>query len=190
MPAIREQPRYPARMTKDDIQLLYEYDRWANARVIEAAAALSPEQFTRDLGGSFRSVRDTLVHILAGEWIWLAYWNAPSLNPATISDLRAQREAIFNPTLFPSLTAVQSKWAEIEKDQIQFVNRQTNEDLKKMLPGRGTELSLAHMMQHMANHSTYHRGQLSLMMRQLHAEPVATDFVLFLAERGVAAATS
>jgi DinB family protein len=57
-------------MTEDDLQLLYEYDRWANNRVLQAASALSAEQFTRDLGGSFRSVRDTLVHIIGGEWIW------------------------------------------------------------------------------------------------------------------------
>ena len=53
-------------MTKDDIQLLYEYDRWANNRVLQAASALGAEEFTRDLGGSFTSVRDTLVHIIGG----------------------------------------------------------------------------------------------------------------------------
>ena len=56
-------------MTKDDIQMLYEYDRWANKRVLQAASALSTEQFTRDLGGSICSIRDTLVHIIGGEWI-------------------------------------------------------------------------------------------------------------------------
>ncbi|HEX3470622.1 MAG TPA: DinB family protein, partial [Silvibacterium sp.] len=64
-------------MTKDDIQLLYEYDRWANNRVLQAASALSAEEFTRELGGSFPSVRDTLVHIIGGGWIWLAYWKEP-----------------------------------------------------------------------------------------------------------------
>ena len=58
-------------MNKDDIQLLYEYNRWANHRVFRAASALSVEQFTRDLGGAFHSLRDTLVHIVAGEWAWL-----------------------------------------------------------------------------------------------------------------------
>lgn len=52
-------------MTKDDIHILYEYDRWANNRVLQAAAGLSAEEFTRDLGGSFPSVRDTLVHMSA-----------------------------------------------------------------------------------------------------------------------------
>jgi len=51
-----------------------------------------------------------------------------------------------------------------------------------MLPVRETQISLAHLMQHLANHSTYHRGQTSLMMRQLAAAPVATDFALFLLE--------
>ena len=56
-------------MNKDDIQLLYEYDRWANNRVLRAVCALCEEQFTRDLGGSFRSVRDTLLHIVGGDWV-------------------------------------------------------------------------------------------------------------------------
>jgi uncharacterized damage-inducible protein DinB len=78
-------------MTKDDIQLLYEYDRWANNRILQKASELSDEQFTRDLGGSFRSVRDTLVHIIGGEWGWLAYWKEPSHSSAFLTDLRTRR---------------------------------------------------------------------------------------------------
>jgi uncharacterized damage-inducible protein DinB len=74
-------------MTKDDIQLLFEYDRWANHRVLRAVSALSTEQFTRDLGGSFRSVRNTLVHILGGEWGWLTYWKEASPGSAFLTDL-------------------------------------------------------------------------------------------------------
>jgi uncharacterized damage-inducible protein DinB len=169
-------------MTRDDITLLYAYDRWANNRVLEAASALAPEQFTRDLGGSFSSVRDTLVHILAGEWVWLTLWKHPSPTAEFLPELRKRREALFNPAAFPDLAAVKSKWAEIEHDQAGFVSALTDTDLEKMLPSRGGELSLAHLMQHLANHSTYHRGQVSLMMRQLHAEPAATDFHVFLTE--------
>jgi uncharacterized damage-inducible protein DinB len=170
-------------MTKDDFQLLYEYDRWANNRVLEAASALTLEKFTHDLGGSFSSVRDTILHIVAGEWIWLSYWNAPDLSPALQAELRTRRDAIFNPRLFPDFASVQSKWAEVEKDQIAFLSRLTDDLLQKMLPTRAGHASLAHLMQHMANHSTYHRGQVSLMMRQLHARPVATDFTLFIADQ-------
>jgi uncharacterized damage-inducible protein DinB len=70
------------------------------------------------------------------------------------------------------------------------VNRSTNELLDKFVPFRTTQVTLAHLMQHLANHSTYHRGQVALMMRQLDAEPVATDFHVFLMERSREATTA
>jgi uncharacterized damage-inducible protein DinB len=177
-------------MTIDDIQLLYEYDRWANRRVLQAASPLSREKFTRDLGGSFRSVRDTLVHIIGGEWIWLTYWKEPSPSFAFLVDVRERREALFDPSAFPDFPTVHRNWVEVEKEQIEFVNTVTNELLGKMLPFRGTQVRLAHLMQHLANHSTYHRGQVALMLRQLEAEPVATDFHVFLVEGPREAAAS
>ncbi len=170
-------------MTKDDIRLLYEYDRWANNRVLQAASALSAEQFTRDLGGSFRSVRDTLVHIIGGEWGWLAFWKEPSPGSAFLTDLWDRHDVLFNPDGFPNIASVKSKWAEVEREQVEFINGVTDESLKKVLPISTTEVSLANLMQHLANHSTYHRGQVASMMRQLRAEPMATDFHVFLVER-------
>ena len=169
-------------MTKDDIQLLYEYDRWANNRVLLAASALGVQEFTRDLGGSFGSVRDTLVHIIGGEWIWLAYWKEPPDSPASLADLKTRRDVLFNPGAFPNLASVHSKWVEVEREQTDFANRVTDELLETMLPFRTTQVRLAHLMQHLANHSTYHRGQVALMMRPLGAQPVATDFHVFLVE--------
>jgi uncharacterized damage-inducible protein DinB len=169
-------------MTKDDIQLLYEYDRWANHRVLQAASTLNSEEFTRDLGGSFRSVRDTLVHIIRSEQGWLTCWNEPSPSPTFVIDFWTQHNALFNPNAFPDLAAVQLKWTEVEREQVDFVNRVTNESLQRMLPVRATQISLAHLMQHLANHSTYHRGQVTLMTRQLHKEPLETDFAMFLME--------
>jgi len=167
-------------MNKNDIQLLFEYDRWANSNVLQAASTLSAEQFTRDLGGSFRSVRDTLVHIVSGEWGWLTIWKEASLTSAFVTDLWTRIGVTFDPNAYSDIAAVLMKWAEVEREQLEFVNCVTDESLARMLPVRATHLSLAHLMQHMANHSTYHRGQISLMMRQLGAEPVATDFARFL----------
>jgi uncharacterized damage-inducible protein DinB len=169
-------------MTKDDMQLLYEYDRWANYRVLLATSDLSAEQFTRDLGGSLRSVRDTLVHIIAAEWFWLAYWNEPSPSSTFLTDLRKRRDSLFDPGAFLNVAAVQLKWTEVEKEQAEFVNRLTDQSLAKMFPFRATEIGLVHLMQHLANHSTYHRGQVALIMRQLDAKPLATDFHLFMLE--------
>ena len=169
-------------MTKDEIQLLYEYDRWANNRVLEAVFTLSAGEFTRDLGGSFRSVRDTLMHIVEAERGWLTCWKEPSPSSTFVIDFWAKHNARFNPEASPDLAAVRLRWAEVEREQIEFVNRVTDESLQRTLPIRDTQISLAHLMQHLANHSSYHRGQVSLMMRQLDAEPLSTDFAMFLIE--------
>ena len=167
-------------MTTDDIHILYEYDRWANHRALQQVSSLTPEQFIRDLRGSFPSVRHTLLHILGGEWIWLQYWKLPRPNIAVLSDLRTQRDAIFNPEAFPNPHALRPKWMEVEAEMSDFVLALTPEALDRVLPVRGTQLKLAHILQHVANHSTSHRGQLALMLRQLGAEPLPTDFHVFL----------
>ncbi len=179
-PGRSAQTRRPITVTKHDIQQLFEFDRWATNRTFDAVATLTTEQFTRDLGGAFRSVRDTLVHIVTSEWAWIAYWNRPSHTPDFLEKMWSSENADFDPNRFPDFVSVQQKWAEIEREQIDFVNRVTEEGLRRMLPVRETHLSVANLMQHVANHGTYHRGQISLMMRQLSAVPLATDFAFFL----------
>ena len=159
-------------MNKNDIQLLYEYNRWANARVLKTVSALTEEQFRRDLGGSYRSVRDALVHILSAEWIWLMRWKGTS------------PQAMVDPAEFPRLDLVAAKWSQIEKEQAAFVKGVTDESLKEVITyvntrGETWRYPLTHMMQHLVNHSSYHRGQVSLMLRQLGAEPVPTDLLVF-----------
>ena len=169
-------------MTKEDIHLLFEYDRWANDKVIDAASSLTPEQFNRDLGGSFASVCHTLLHIIGGEWIWLQYWAAGSPSDEFVSRLRQKRDELFHPKAFPTVAAVGQKWKEVESAQRDFVSAVTGAMLEQSVPFRGTHVTLVHLMQHLANHSTYHRGQIALMMRQLGAQPVSTDFHVFLIE--------
>ena len=163
-----------------DINQLFEYDGWAMNRALQAISALTPEQFTRDLNGSFRSVRDTLVHIIRGEWTWLQFWKG--IMPP--EQYRALSEELFEPGRFPNSDAVKSKWTQIETEQVEFAQTLTDESLQRpAVWKRGAivlELPLVAYMQHVVNHSTYHRGQVTLMLRQLGAEPLPTDFHLFL----------
>jgi uncharacterized damage-inducible protein DinB len=169
-------------MTKADIELLYEYDRWANHRVIDALAPLTHEQLHRDLSGSFPSVCHTMLHIIGGEWIWLQFWAQGSPSDEVISRLRQKRDELFHPNAVPTIEAVRQKWAEVEAAQLNFVAGLTDAVLEQSIPFRGANVKLVELMQHVANHSTYHRGQITLMMRQLGAQPMSTDFHVFLVE--------
>jgi uncharacterized damage-inducible protein DinB len=159
-------------MGLERIRALYDFNRWANGRVLEAAEKLSPEQFTKDLKNSFSSVRDTLVHIMAAEWIWLERWRGNS--PKTLLDVSE----------FPTVSTIRTRWSEIEREQREFISGVTEESLKRVvayinLKGDPYKYPLWQLLQHLVNHSTYHRGQVTTMLRQLGAQAVATDFLVY-----------
>jgi uncharacterized damage-inducible protein DinB len=167
-------------MNREDVRLLYEYDRWANDRILKLVGVLTPEQFTRDLGGSYPSVRDVLLHIVAAKWAWLMYWKELSPSEQILTDLFTRSATLFPSQSFPTLATLQAKWAELETELGEFLDELTDERLGRTLPVGNTWLSLAHLLQHLANHSTYHRGQIAMMLRQLGAKAQCTDFAEFL----------
>jgi uncharacterized damage-inducible protein DinB len=79
---------------------------------------------------------------------------------------------------------LQTKWAEIEREQADFVSGLPETSLETVIAyvntkGETWRYPLGQMMQHVVNHSSYHRGQITTMLRQLGAEAVSTDFLLF-----------
>ena len=164
-------------MTVPEIKTLYAYNRWANGRIVGAAQPLDSKDFTRDLATSHRSVRGTLIHILWGEWLWLQRWRGES------------PKQIFDPEDFPDTAAIESRWRQVERQQDNFISGLDAERLDarvsyQNLQGQRWEYTLAHMMQHLANHSSYHRGQVVTLLRQLGQSAPATDFLVFFDERG------
>ena len=154
------------------IQTLYEYNRWANARILAAVEKLNAEQLSRDLHSSHHSVRETLVHLLSAEWIWLMRWLGTSPNK------------MLDPQEFTTLAALRARWGEVEREQAEFLSRLTDESLRQEIRyvntrGESYTYLLWQMMQHVANHSTFHRGQVVAMLRQLGAVPTETDFLVF-----------
>jgi uncharacterized damage-inducible protein DinB len=163
-------------MNVEDFRTLYKFNSWANHRALEACAALAPEQFTRDLGSSFGSVRDTLAHISGAEWIWLERWHGrvPTSLPVAAD--------------FPDFESVKRRYAEVERNLLDYVASLTEADLRRVvqfknLAGTPHAQPLGECLQHVANHSTYHRGQITTLLRQLGAKAVATDLIAFYRER-------
>jgi uncharacterized damage-inducible protein DinB len=160
-------------MNKQDVEFLSEYNRWANARMLDAASKLTAEQFTRDLKSSHRSVRDTLAHVLAAEWIWLERWNGTS------------PRALLNPDSFPTVDSLRTRWAETETDYGSFIGGLQDRSLERIIAytntkGEEWKYPLGQMFQHVMNHSSYHRGQLTTMLRQLGAEVIPVDLLVFM----------
>ncbi|MFN2387485.1 MAG: DinB family protein [Thermoanaerobaculia bacterium] len=162
-------------MKSEEIRSLYDYNRWANRRILGAAAGLPPARFLEDRSSSFGSLRDTLVHILGAEWVWLRRWDGES--PPAYPDAGD----------FPTVEALTSRWKELERGQSSFFDRLSDGALDRVVAytnaaGERWRYPLRQMLQHVVNHSTYHRGQAVTLLRQLGRTPPGTDLLLYLDE--------
>jgi len=167
-------------LTPEFVQLLFQFNLWADVRTLDACAALTNEQFTRDLGSSFGSVRDTLVHLYGADWVWNERFQGQS--PSDFPPASA----------FPDLASVRAKLEEIDHYYIDYVSKLTPQDLQRVMyykgfAGREFASPLWQCLHHVTNHATYHRGQVVTMLRQLGAKAVSTDIIGFHRERAAAA---
>lgn len=159
-----------------EIKELFEYDAWANTRIFDAVAKLTPDEFTRDLKSSFPSVRETLLHMISAEWIWLSRWKGSS-PPVAPKEWDTS-----------SCAALRAIWANVDKDVRTMVKTLDEAGLQRVLTYKNTagkEFSnpMWQILRHMVNHASYHRGQVTTMLRQLGKDAVGTDLILFYREK-------
>jgi len=167
-------------VTPEEARALFDYNAWANHRSLEAATQLSAEQFVKPMGSSFSSVRDTLMHICGGEWIWFERFHGRSHSAIPeFSDIQ-------------SVDALRAHWAPQEKTLLGYVYGLKQADLDVVLEYKTINFGpnknpLWQSLQHLANHGTYHRGQVATMLRQHGVRPLFTDLMHFYRERAAAA---
>jgi uncharacterized damage-inducible protein DinB len=165
-------------MTQQELQVLVDYHYWARDRMLAAVEPLSLDEFTRDLGSSFRSVRDTLSHLHGAEWIWLSRFQGTS------------PDSLLPHERFPHLAAVRAAWAETEVRVRALVGGLDQAGFQRiieyrLLSGQPAANRAWHIVQHLVNHATYHRGQVTTMLRQLGAAPPEPlDLIAFYREVG------
>lgn len=167
-------------MTPEEVVLLYDYNAWANHRLLDAASALSAEQFVAPLGSSFSSVRDTLAHICGAEFIWMERFQGRS--PASMPDVMR----------FADVASLRAQWTEQEQSLLALVGGLTQDAINGEMEYRTFKFGqyrnpLWQSLQHVVNHGTYHRGQVTTMLRQHGAQPIMTDMIHFYRERAAAA---
>jgi uncharacterized damage-inducible protein DinB len=159
-------------LATDDLSRLLCYTIWANHRIMRSAATLAVEDFKRDLGGSHGGVRGTLAHTMWAELVWLERWKGmPS--PPRIDESQ-----------FGNVIELRDRWTVIEEHRQAWFDAQADDGPAAIVRYKTTEgvpyeNPLWQLVQHAANHSTYHRGQVTIFLRQLGARPVATDMIVW-----------
>jgi uncharacterized damage-inducible protein DinB len=165
-------------MLQSNILTLYDYNYWANARVLGAAAHVSPAQFLAPAGLSHGSLRGTLAHILGAEWVWRVRCQAGA-SPAA---LLAEEE-------FTTLGALRLRWNEEEQAMRGFLAGLDDAALRHSIHYTNTkgvpfETVLWQILFHVVNHGTQFRSEAGVWLTQVGHSPGDLDFIAFVRERG------
>lgn len=159
-------------MTVKDIQALYAYSYWANARLFAALEQLSEEQFTQTIAGSYGSIRNTLVHVMSAEWGWIDRCGG------------TPRGAALKGPDFPTLASVREQWTVVEGHVRDFLQPLSDEALDREVrwaigAGPAHRTKMGDLLMHSIIHAAHHRGQVALLLRTLGLTPGNFD-LLFL----------
>jgi uncharacterized damage-inducible protein DinB len=165
-------------MDINDLILLYAYNRWANAKVLEASRWIAPEQLFAPVQVSFGSLMGTLAHILGAEVTWRTRLQegASPTRVLTVED-------------FPSLDALTAYWREEENKMQGFVESLQCGDPERWVEysttgGRPQGSTLWRALVHVVNHGTAFRAEAGVVLAGFGHSPGDLDMILYMRESG------
>lgn len=174
-------------MNIDEIKLLYEYNDWADARILAACARVIPEQYaapTPTVTGH-DGLRATMVHMLDNLWQWRitlqGYYQEPLADEAAYDATELHEDA------FPTFDALQARWR-IEQQELQahldtMTEETLNGRLRYVIPGAVRDHVVWHILLDVIFHAMQHRTEAAALLTRYGQSPGDLDFTLFLRER-------
>jgi len=138
-----------------------KYHHWAYAKLIKQLQAVNDTDYKKDIGLFFHSVHRTLNHLLVADKVWYGrFVGHPFLITGLDQELVEDRAELYKAVLEQA-----ARWVE-------YVEGLTTQDLAgqfNYLDTKGKEYARERGMtlDHVFNHGTHHRGQISAAITQL-----------------------
>jgi uncharacterized damage-inducible protein DinB len=166
-------------MKSEEIKLIFEYNFWANRRILTACARVTPEQYAAaaDTGVGYESLRATMLHIIGSERGWrLICQGIAEVDWDELSEAE-----------YPTVQSLEGRWLAEEAEMRAYIGSLSNDDLQSIVrypidSGTIRERLLWHCLYHLANHGTQHRSEAAALLTSYGQSPGDTDFTVFLNE--------
>lgn len=179
-------------MNVDEIKLLYEYNDWADARILAACDRVSPEQYAAPASShtGHEGLRATMVHMLDNLWQWRitlqGYYQEPLADDAAYDATELHEDA------FPTLAALRERWVTEQREMRAYLDTLTDDTLNSMIryviPGKVREHLVWHILLDALFHAMQHRSEAAALLTGYGQSPGDYDFTLFRNERTQATA--
>jgi uncharacterized damage-inducible protein DinB len=162
-------------MNINDIHLLYEYNYWANKKLLAAGAGISQEQFIKPAAFPYGGLHGTLLHILEAEWSWRTLFQ------------KIEGASELLPADYPDLPAIETRWRAEETAMRAYLATLRDADMESHLryttdTGIQRDRILWHCLVHVVNHGTQHRSEAAALLTEYGSSSSDLDFTVFLNE--------
>lgn len=162
-------------MTLQEIKTLHAFNAWANNKIFNALDEIPTELYFKDMKSSHGSIHGTMTHLVAAEKIWLSRW------------IGTPETTLMGPGEVPTLKELKTTWERVGHGMAKFLGTMTDRKLQDTFPmsnSRGQAFRHVYWqaIQHVVDHSTYHRGQIITLLRQLGVIPPSTGLITFYRE--------
>lgn len=160
-------------MRISDVQLLYDYNCWANNIILEKALNVPADMLTTVTIDGATTLFETLVHTLDAEYLW-----------RTICQNNAYSGRLIDIETFSDLEMLKSYWEREEKAMRDYLATLTDSDMDGIVRYEGgegvRERILWQCLVHMINHGTQHRSECAAMLTSLGHSPGNLDFSIYV----------
>ena len=168
-------------MKIDEIKLLYDYNDWADERILAACARVRPEQYAAPASYGRGGLRAIMVHILDNIWqqrITLqGYYREPLADEAAYDATELHEDA------FPTLAVLRERWRIEQQEMRAYLDTLTEETLngtiRYVIPGVIRERIVWHILMEVIIHATQHRSEAAMLLTDYGQSPGDLDFLPF-----------
>jgi uncharacterized damage-inducible protein DinB len=150
----------------------FEYEQNAHAKVVESLETVPAD---RRSGPEFRRAVAILSHVIAARRMWLGRLGVIPISPTPLFPEGAELGKVAD-----ELRSVEARWTE-------YFGRLTDEDLGRVFEYQSLDAGrfrnrIEDILAQLFGHSSYHRGQIAMLVRAAGGEPAVTDLIYWCRE--------
>ncbi|MFT9848738.1 DinB family protein [Aneurinibacillus sp. REN35] len=160
---------------------LYQYHVWANTRIIEHVKSLPQDIYCMEVQGAFSSLQEAINHIYMMDAMWLGVMSGDSFSKS-----RERLSELMEEVAGKDIEQMEAMCLALSQQYKAFLQNHENLDMPFTIehPHFGRlETKRSELIQHVVNHGTYHRGQITDILRQVGHSGIPTDYIFYVYAR-------
>lgn len=162
----------------------YDYHVWANEKFFGHLKELREDIYQNEVDSVFPSISDVFAHMYLVDNLWLGAMSGKAFDEIRKSIGRWTEE-----TKDKNVQEMESMFANLSREYRAFLEGREDLDKETVIehPQFGSlKAPLSELVRHVVNHGTYHRGNITAMLRQLGQKGASTDYIFYLYEKSTA----